>query len=71
MPEWEAFHFRKFFKNGYYKDNLSHAKVLALYLQSEGHLNVKKGAFSPPVHLVFHFFQPKLAHIFRFVKGIS
>ena len=46
-----------------------------------GHINLigglvtrnppKKGGFSPPVHLVFHFFQPNLAHILRFAKGIS
>ena len=27
-------------------DNLLHAEVLALYLQSEGHLNVKKGVLA-------------------------
>ena len=47
MPEWEAFDFRQFLKNGYFVsiskmvriiqllfDNLSHAEVSALYLQS-------------------------------------
>ena len=28
----------------------------------------KKGGFSPPVHLVFHFFQPNLEYILRFTK---
>ena len=61
MPKWEAFWFCKFKKMG----------TLALYLQSLDHLNVQKGGFSPPVHLVFHFFQPNLIHILRFAKGIS
>ena len=52
-------------------DILSHSGVSALYLQYYGHLNVKKGGFNPPVHLVFHFFQPNLACILRFTKGIS
>ena len=51
--------------------NLLHAEVLALYLQSSGHLNIKNGGFSPPVHLVFHFFQPNLAYILRFTKRLS
>ena len=37
MPEWEAFYFCNFFLNGYLVlvfDNLSHAEVLAPYLQS-------------------------------------
>ena len=68
MPEWEAFYFHKFLKNGYLVcisktvrissfcwknlfrnfvfDNLSHAEVLAPYLQSYGHLNVKNGVLA-------------------------
>ena len=46
-------------------------EVLVLYMQSYGHLNVKQGGFSPPVHLVFHFFPPNLAYILRFTKGLS
>ena len=42
-------------------DILSHAEILALYLQPYFHLNVKVGTVPPPphprtVHLVFYFF---------------
>ena len=45
-------------------------KFLALYLQSQGHLNVKKGGFNAPVHLVFHFFQRKLGIYIKIYQRI-
>ena len=76
MPEWEAFYFRKFFKDGYLVYISKMVRILAICWNNLQSCNLKitlmfKRRFRPPVHLAFHFCETNLAHILRFAKGIS